>query len=156
MLLTRRSLLSAAVASPVVMLSATPVLALSGQYYNENGVAIDGSDPVAYFTVGAPTAGAREISYEWAGQAWWFASEENRAAFIADPEAYAPQYGGYCAWAMAQDSGYVASTTPEAWAIVDGKLYLNFSRRIQRRWARDIPGHIVAGDRNWPAVSQTV
>ena len=156
MLITRRSLLSAAVASPVVMLSASPSFAQSGRFYNEGGIAIDGSDAVAYFTLGEPTAGSGDITYDWAGVTWQFVSEDNRAAFAADPEAYAPQYGGYCAWAMAQDGGYIATTVPEAWAIVDNKLYLNFSRRIQRRWERDIPGNIAAADANWPNVLKTV
>ena len=79
-----------------------------------------------------------------------FASAANRDLFDADPTAYAPQYGGYCAWAAAE--GYVASTVPEAWTIHDGRLYLNFSRRMQRRWERDIPGNIARGNANWPAI----
>ena len=81
---------------------------------------------------------------------WRFSSEENRAAFAANPEAYAPQYGGYCAYAVSQ--GYTASTTPEAWTIVEDKLYLNFSTSVRRRWERDIPGHIAAANANWPDV----
>ncbi|MEM8824751.1 MAG: YHS domain-containing (seleno)protein [Pseudomonadota bacterium] len=119
-------------------------------YSNRQGVAVDGSDVVAYFTDGAPVAGSRDITHIWNGATWRFSTEENRAAFVANPEAYAPQYGGYCAWAVSQ--GYTASTTPEAWKIVNGKLYLNFSRRVQRRWERDIPGNIAAGDANWPGV----
>ena len=68
----------------------------------------------------------------------------------AEPERYAPQYGGYCAWAVSQ--GYTASTDPEAWKIVDGKLYLNYSRSVQQKWEQDISGHIAAGDANWPKV----
>ena len=82
------------------------------------------------------------------GAAWRFANAANRDAFAADPEAYAPQFGGYCAWAVSE--GYTASTVPEAWRIVDGKLYLNYSRRIQSRWERDIPGNIARGTANWP------
>ena len=70
--------------------------------------------------------------------------------FAADPEKYAPQYGGYCAWAVSQ--GYTASTDPEAWKIVDGKLYLNYSKSVQQTWEQDIPGNIAAGDGNWPKV----
>lgn len=132
-------------------LMATPALAATPPVYaNRQGVAVDGSDVVAYFTQGTPVAGSRDITHAWNGVTWRFSTEDNRAAFAADPEAYAPQYGGYCAWAVSQ--GYTASTIPEAWKIVDGKLYLNFSRRVQRRWERDIPGNIAAGDANWPAV----
>jgi len=68
----------------------------------------------------------------------------------AGPAAYAPQYGGYCAWAVSQ--GYTASTDPHAWRIVDGKLYLNYSKGVQKRWQQDIPGNIAKGDANWPKV----
>ncbi|MEO1370237.1 MAG: YHS domain-containing (seleno)protein, partial [Acidobacteriota bacterium] len=65
-------------------------------------------------------------------------------------EAYAPQYGGYCAWAVAQ--GSTAGIDPESWKIVDGKLYLNYSPKIQKRWEADIPGHIEAADKSWPGL----
>ncbi|PUB10843.1 YHS domain-containing (seleno)protein [Yoonia sediminilitoris] len=118
--------------------------------YAEDGVAIDGTDPVAYFTQGRPVAGDPAITHDWMGATWRFASTANKEAFVADPVAYAPQFGGYCAWAVSE--GYTASTTPDAWSIVDDKLYLNYSRRIQRRWERDIPGHIEKGNANWPKV----
>ncbi|MEM9344673.1 MAG: YHS domain-containing (seleno)protein [Pseudomonadota bacterium] len=118
--------------------------------YTEGGIAIDGTDAVAYFTEGQPVAGDPGITHFWNGATWRFSSEANRDAFAGDPAAYAPQYGGYCAWAVAQ--GYTASTIPEAWRIENGKLYLNFSRRIQRRWERDIPGNIAKGNANWPQV----
>ena len=119
-------------------------------FYTEDGIAIDGTDPVAYFTDGAPVAGDRTITHDWMGATWRFASAANKDAFVANPEAYAPQFGGYCSWAVAE--GYTASTTPEAWTIVDDKLYLNYSRRIQRRWEKDIPGNITRATANWPKV----
>ncbi|MEM8853198.1 MAG: YHS domain-containing (seleno)protein [Pseudomonadota bacterium] len=119
-------------------------------YQNRRGVAIDGTDPVAYFTQGRPVAGSPDITTEWNGATWRFASAANRDAFRANPARYAPQFGGYCAWAVSQ--GYTASTTPEAWAIVDDRLYLNFSKGVQRRWARDAQGHIRSGRQNWPSV----
>jgi len=150
MTLTRRSFLVAAVAAPVVALAATRSAADTAQFYNNGGIAIDGSDAVAYFTEGRPVSGNAAYTVDWMGVTWQFVSEENRAAFEAEPSAYAPQYGGYCAWAVSQ--GYTASTIPQAWKIVDGKLYLNFSRRIQRRWERDIPENIAAANRNWPGI----
>ncbi|MEM9783244.1 MAG: YHS domain-containing (seleno)protein [Pseudomonadota bacterium] len=114
------------------------------------GTAIDGTDPVSYFTEGRPVEGSSDFTYEWNGATWRFASAENREAFIADPARYAPQYGGYCAWAVSQ--GYTASTTPEAWAIVDDKLYLNYSASVQETWNKDVPGFIASADENWPGV----
>jgi hypothetical protein len=151
MQLNRRKFLLLGATMPIV-LGAANAISAQGQsrVYAEDGVAIDGTDPVAYFTENAPTAGSPEIAYDWMGATWRFATIENRATFIANPTGYAPQFGGYCAWAVSE--GYTASTTPEAWKIVDGKLYLNYSRRIQRRWERDVPGNIARGDANWPSV----
>jgi hypothetical protein len=149
MTLTRRSLLATAALLPLSQLATAGPGKKLGVYSND-GIAIDGTDPVAYFTQGGPVAGTASITYDWNGATWRFASIANRDAFAADPQAYAPQYGGYCAWAVSE--GYVASSVPHAWKIVGGKLYLNYSTRIQRRWERDIPGHIASADANWPAV----
>jgi YHS domain-containing protein len=121
-----------------------------GSFFVEDGVAIRGTDPVAYFLENQPVAGSPAFAYEWGGATWHFASAENRDRFAADPTAYAPQYGGYCAWAVAQ--GYTAPIDPNAWQIVDGKLYLNFNRRIQQKWEKDIPGNVAKADKNWPGV----
>ncbi len=116
------------------------------------GVAINGYDPVAYFTEKKPVAGKADITYSWKGATWRFASAQNRDTFKANPEKYAPQYGGYCAYAVAK--GSTAKTEPEAWSIVADKLYLNYSKGVQRTWEKDIPGYIKAADRNWPGVLQ--
>lgn len=150
-MLTRRSFLAATgAAAPALILTANVVRAATPEIYAEGGIAIDGTDPTSYFTAGAPIAGDPSISLQWRGATWQFANAEARALFEGNPEGYAPQFGGYCAWAVAQ--GYTASTVPEAWKIVDGRLYLNFSRRIQRRWERDIPGNIAKAEGNWPGV----
>ena len=94
--------------------------------------AIEGYDPVAYFQEGKPVEGDSDYSYDWMDATWYFASSENRDRFAADPERYAPQYGGYCAWAVA--NGYAAKIDPEAWAVVDDKLYLNYSQDVQQQW----------------------
>lgn len=139
-----------------LMLAATPMTASTAfaaeepVYQSFLGTAIDGTDPVAYFTQGKPVPGTSDHSYDWNGATWRFASAENRELFAADPEKYAPQYGGYCAWAVSQ--GYTASTDPDAWSIVDGKLYLNYNQSVQDKWERDVPGNIAAGDKNWPKV----
>ncbi len=130
---------------------AVPVPALADPgFFTRKGYAIGGTDPVAYFTEGRPKQGSPDYAFEWRDVTWLFTSAEHRELFRETPEAYAPQYGGWCAWAVAQ--GYTASTTPEAWKIVDGRLYLNYSRGIQRRWERDIPGFIEAADANWPGL----
>ena len=119
-------------------------------YTNWLGRAIGGADPVAYFTEGKPVEGSSDFTHEWNGATWYFSSAANRNAFAASPERYAPQYGGYCAWAVSQ--GYTASIDPEAWAIVDGKLYLNYSSDVQATWSKDVPGNISKADANWPKV----
>jgi YHS domain-containing protein len=119
-------------------------------YQSYSGTAIDGTDPVSYFTEGRPVAGKAGITHKWNGATWRFTSAENRERFAAAPEKYAPRYGGYCAWAVSQ--GYTASTDPDAWSIVDGKLYLNYSKSVQKKWEGDVPGHIASANRNWPGL----
>ena len=150
MIVTRRYMLAGLVAVPAVAFAATRGSDATGRIYNNGGVAIDGSDAVAYFTEGKPVAGDVTINHDWNGVRWHFSTIANRDTFAANPEAYAPRYGGYCAWAVSQ--GSIARSTPEAWAVVDGKLYLNFSKRIQRRWEGDIPNYIARADRNWPTL----
>lgn len=129
---------------------AAPVQA-GERVYSSWGKAIDGYDPVAYFTAGKPVEGDSDFTYEWMDAKWYFASAANRDAFAKDPEKYAPQYGGYCAWAVSQ--GYSAKTDPDAWKVVGGKLYLNYNKDIQKKWeAGGIEKLIVAGDSNWPGI----
>lgn len=113
-------------------------------------VAVSGYDPVAYFTQGQPMRGKRDFTATHRGATYRFASAANRDSFVANPDRYAPQYGGYCAWAVSQ--GYTASADPEVWRIVNGKLYLNYNAEVGRDWAKDIPGHIARADANWPKV----
>jgi YHS domain-containing protein len=120
---------------------------------DSDGIALQGYDAVAYHSQGMPVKGRAEFDTEWNGARWRFASAGNRDAFARSPEKYAPQYGGYCAFAVSQ--GYTAGIDPAAWSVVNGRLYLNFSRRVQERWSKDIPGHIERGDRNWPGVLQS-
>jgi YHS domain-containing protein len=107
-------------------------------------------DAVAYFTSGKPVEGSKAFEYKYKGVTWRFASADNLAAFKADPTKYAPQYGGYCAWAVSQ--GYTAKGDPKAWKIVNGKLYLNYNLDIQKKWEQDVPGLVAKGDSNWPKV----
>jgi YHS domain-containing protein len=114
------------------------------------GVAIGGYDAVAYFEAGKPMAGSAALTTEWKGAVWRFASQENLDKFRRSPESYAPQYGGYCAFAVA--NGATAKGEPEIWRIVDNKLYLNYSADVQKTWQQDIPGNIAKADGNWPGV----
>ncbi len=137
--------------SAILLLAASPALAVDPVYTGRfSSLAVSGYDPVAYFTEGRPVEGTSDHTLEWNGATWRFASDTNRAAFQADPAAYAPQYGGYCAWAVSQ--GKTASADPERWKIVDGKLYLNYNAAIQERWEKDVPGHITRADANWPGI----
>jgi hypothetical protein len=147
--INRRTFLSATTAT--VAIFALPAGAVAQSVYVANGLAIEGYDPVAYFNEAAPRRGEPHIATQWDGARWQFATTANRDLFVANPDAYAPQYGGYCAWAVSQ--GYTAPIDPDAWRVVDGKLYLNASRSIQRRWEADIPGFITLADAAWPGLS---
>lgn len=110
-------------------------------------VAIKGYDSVAYFNAGKAMQGTDSHTFRWHGMTWYFLSRENMELFAASPEQYAPQYDGYCAWAMTE--ARKAITDPEVWTIVDGKLYLNCSKEAYGKWSRDIPGNINKADANW-------
>jgi YHS domain-containing protein len=112
-----------------------------------NELAIRGYDTVAYFKEGKALEGSEAFTFPWHGMTWYFSSKENRDLFATSPEKYAPQYDGYCAWAMTE--ARKARTDPEVWKIVDGKLYLNCSRSAYEKWSRDIPGNIEKADTNW-------
>jgi len=113
-------------------------------------LAVGGYDPVAYFASGKPVEGKKAFEYKYNNATWRFASAENLAAFKASPDKYAPQYGGYCAWAASQ--GKTAPGDPKLWKVVNGKLYLNYNTDVQKKWEADIPGLIAKGDANWPAI----
>ena len=115
-----------------------------------NGIAMRGYDPVAYFTDGAPTKGDARFAASYEGARYLFATEANLMKFQADPAAYAPQFGGFCA--MGASFGEKVDTDPQAWKIVDGKLYLNNSKPVQDRWLTDIPGNIQRANDQWPII----
>lgn len=119
--------------------------------YIVGGIALGGTDTVAYFTDGKPVMGSQTYAAEWNGAAWHFANAENRDTFAAAPEKYAPQYGGFCAWAVAARKK-LYSTQPENWTIENGRLYLNYNDNIQKKWETDKQGFIAKGDLNWPAL----
>ncbi|OQW33403.1 MAG: tat pathway signal sequence domain protein [Nitrospira sp. SG-bin1] len=124
----------------------------AGEFFQRNGLAIDGYDPVAYFTEMKPVKGSPEFRSDYQGATFQFASAAHRDTFVANPEKFAPQYGGYCAYGMAK--GYKAKIDPVAFSVVRDKLYLNYNETIRARWLSDIPGYIQKADTNWPEVQQ--
>jgi YHS domain-containing protein len=116
-------------------------------YLNDTGIALSGNDPVAYFTVKAPVKGQAKLNAKYLDAVYLFSSEENRAAFVAEPSKYAPQYGGYCAYAAAL--GKKAPGDPTQWSVVENKLYINYDARIQKQWLADVPGFIKKADSKW-------
>ena len=118
------------------------------QVFSTKDGAIRGYDPVAYLTENRAVKGQKAITYNWNGAVWHFASKANLEAFKADPTKYAPQFGGYCAYGVAE--GYTPETDPQAFKVVDNKLYLNLSKYVAQQWEKDIPGYIKAANENWP------
>jgi len=151
-LIVAASSLSVAGALALGVLDASPAAAKSPAVYTGivKGVAVGGYDPVAYFTAGQPVKGNPAISLDHDGAKWYFSTEANRDAFKAEPAKYAPQYGGYCAWAVAQ--GSTAKGDPTAWSIHEGKLYLNYNQSVRKDWSQNIPANVAKGDANWPKV----
>jgi YHS domain-containing protein len=131
------------------MLSAVFV-ASAGEIFTTNGVALNGHDAVAYFTDHKPVKGSDKYTVSFKGATFQFASAAHRDAFAMDPERYAPQYGGYCAFGTAQ--GYKAPTDPQAFTVVDHKLYLNYNDKVLKTFQSDIGGYIEKADTNWDKV----
>jgi len=132
----------------LTFVSCTRITAVAPVNATTDGVAIKGYDPVAYFTQSKPVQGSAEFEYLWNGAKWRFASQEDRDLFKSDPEKYAPKYGGYCAYAVSQ--GKTADIEPDAWTVLEGKLYLNLNKDVQRLWEKDMRGYIKKADENWP------
>ncbi|NQZ33337.1 MAG: YHS domain-containing protein [Oceanospirillaceae bacterium] len=133
-----------------VALMSLNLMAAEKPIYTSNNAAVSGYDTVAYFTEGKPVKGQKSIEFKYLGVKWLFSSEANRALFVADPVKYAPQYGGHCAFAMANDN--LVSADPMAFTIVNDKLYLNYSLAVKKRWSKDIAGYIVDADEYWNAL----
>lgn len=145
---TRRTFL--ALSAAAFGAATLPAFAAKAPVYATEGVAINGYDTVAYFTHSDAVEGSGDFTSDWNGATWQFSSAENRDLFEADPAQYAPQFGGYCAYAVSK--GSTASTSPDAWTVQDGKLYLNFNKAVRAIWRSDIQGHIAKANANWPSV----
>ncbi len=151
-LVLRFGLVAAGIVAGSLFLTSAPAKAGENSIYTGflSNLAVNGYDPVAYFKEGRPVEGSADYTLDYKGAEWRFASSENREAFRQKPEQYAPQYGGYCAWAVAQ--GSTAKGDPLNWRIINDKLYLNYNAEIQTRWERDASRNIRSADQNWPRV----
>ena len=133
-----------------LLLMASPVSVFAGQFFERDGLAIMGYDPVAYVTDRKAVKGSPDLAAEYVGSTFYFSTEVHREAFAKNPERFVPQYGGYCAYGMAK--GYKAVIDPDAFTVVGDKLYFNYSERVRAQWLLDVPGYIRKADANWPEV----
>lgn len=120
------------------------------EVYSSSGVAVNGYDVVSYFTELKPVKGSKDHSFQWKNTVWYFSSDKNLELFKSDPDKYAPQFGGYCAFGVAED--HTAPTEPDAWTIVDDKLYLNYNIDVRKMWREKQAEYIEQGNKNWPEV----
>jgi YHS domain-containing protein len=139
----------------IVVLGIAGAMTLRGQtpgsINTANGVAIQGFDAVAYHTQQQAVKGSRAFAHAWRGVTWHFASAENRDRFARSPEQFLPEFGGFCAYGVTR--GYAVDIDPQAFAVVDGRLYLNYSKRVQSTWNQDRAGYIEKARTNWPKVA---
>jgi YHS domain-containing protein len=135
---------------PLMLVFAIGVRAQKSEIYAPGGKALDGYDPVSFFTVARPVRGVDSLTYNWKGSVWLFANRQNLRSFSANPEKYAPQYGGYCAYGAAQ--GHKATSEIDTWTIVNGKLYFNYSGKIKGLWVKDQQEMIRTADKQWPGI----
>ena len=126
------------------------VLAQKPEVFSTDAGAIGGYDPVAFFKESKPVVGKKEFSQSWNGAVWYFSTAENLEAFKADPEKFAPQFGGWCAYGTAD--GHKSPTLPETWTMVDNKLYFNYNKEVQKLWNKNQKGLIDQANRRWPEV----
>jgi YHS domain-containing protein len=128
----------------------TQIMAQRGEVFSDSSAAIRGYDPVGYFTQNKAVKGDRKFVHEWKNTRWYFSSQQNMDAFVHEPEKYAPQYGGYCAYGCS--NGYKAPTDPQAWTIVNGKLYLNYNVDVRSEWSKNKNERIEKADKNWEKI----
>lgn len=135
----------------LLLIAATTIAnAQKSEIFTGKSGAINGYDPVAYFHDNKAVKGDAKFTYHWKDTEWHFTTAENMSAFKANPEKYAPQYGGYCAYGTS--AGHKAPTEPEAFTIVDGKLYLNYNQNVMSMWRKDQTALIPKADANWPKI----
>jgi YHS domain-containing protein len=139
-----------AIATTVILASTAVFAADIDVNANDNNIAIKGYDTVAYFTMSKPVKGNKAFTSTYKNATFYFSSAENRDLFNSDKIKYAPQYGGFCAMGVAMNQKF--DIDPDAWKIVDGKLYLNYNKSVQKAWFKDIPGNIKTAEQNWPTL----
>ena len=132
---------------PLSLLLTISLMAQKSEVFNKSAIAVNGYDVVAYFTEHKPVKGAKEFTYYWKEANWQFSNRQNLDSFKASPEKYTPQFGGYCAYGISE--GHKAPTDPEAWAIVDGRLYLNYNKDVQVMWKKEQSSRIQKSNQNW-------
>lgn len=134
----------------MAVVAATPVIAGNPQEMVNTGpdkVAIKGYDTVAYFTEAHPVKGKPEFAFSWNDTQWHFANAPHRDLFAANPERYAPQFGGFCSMALVV--GKIKDIDPQAWTIVDDKLYLNFTKAFRDKFRENKTENIEKAEENW-------
>ena len=131
-----------------LMAGAAVLFAQKSEVFSPSDKAIRGYDPVAYFTEGKAVKGNENLTYHWHDADWYFSSGQNLNSFSKNPDKYVPQYGGYCAYGLSE--GHKAPTDHDAWTIVDGKLYLNYSKDVRTKWRENEKERIEKADKNWP------
>ncbi len=134
-----------------IMLAAT-TNAQTVKFNATDGIAIKGYDPVAYFNQSKAVQGSDSYLFAWSDTKWKFVSQANLDSFKLAPEKYAPQYGGYCAYGCSEN--HKSPTDPNAWTIIDNKLYLNYSLKVKEFWLKDTISRIKAANAYWPALNQ--
>jgi YHS domain-containing protein len=138
------------IVSTMLVVILGPLLAQSSQVFTTDAGAIKGYDPVAFFKVGKPVMGLKEYSYDWNKAKWYFSSSDNLMAFKKDPEKFAPQYGGYCAYGTSE--GHKVPTETDTWTIVNNMLYFNYNKNVQTKWKADQKNRIEQADKTWPSL----
>lgn len=136
----------------LTLIFAISIHAQEGHFFNTNGVAIKGYDPVAYFSQNKALKGNDSITMEWSGSIWKFTSKENLQLFTTDPKKYAPAYGGFCAYGTSEK--HLSPTDPNAWTIVNDRLYLNYNLKVKEIWVKDTTSRIISADNYWAGLKK--
>ena len=134
----------------LTILSTVQMNAQQKHIFTKNNIAVNGYDVVAYFTESKPVKGNDEHTVTWKDAKWLFSTSEHASLFKANPEKYAPQYGGHCAFGCSR--GYKVKSDPDAWSIVNGKLYLNYNLEVSELWKKDIENYIKKADAAWEPI----
>lgn len=120
--------------------------------YLKNGVAVQGYDVVAYFESSKAVQGNSEINTKYNKAIYFFSSEKNKEIFLKKPEKYTPQYGGYCAYGVSES--HLSPTDPQAFTVVDDKLYLNYNLEVKKVWTKDRESRIIKANENWKTLKK--